>query len=182
MVHRTTVLILAAFVGVAAHAQKKPITIESLVAERRVTGLGPIEWAQDGKRFAWLERKELWLYDTGSGQRKVLVNLDALDAKAVKVAAPEVSDWTNRRVSEQRFAWSESGNEILISSSGDLFLLHVDTGKWDQLTATADAERDAKLSPDGHRVSFRREHDLYSLEIASGKTVRLTRDGSDTLL
>src|SRR4029077_11243669 len=113
----------------------KPITIESLIAERRVTGLGPVEWAPDGKRFACLERKELWLYDTGSGQRKVLVNLGALDAKAVKAAASEASDCTNRRVSEQHFAWSESANEILISSSGDLFLLHVDTGKWDQLTA-----------------------------------------------
>ena len=182
MVRRTIVLILAACVGLTARAQKKPITIESLIAERRVTGLGPIEWAPDDKRFAWLERKELWLYDTGSGQRKVLVNLEDLDAKAVKVAASEASDWTNRRVSEQHFAWSESANEILISSSGDLFLLHVDTGKWDQLTATAEAERDAKLSPDGHRVSFRRDHDLYSLEIATGKTARLTRDGSENLL
>jgi len=70
MVRRTIVLILAACVGLTARAQKKPITIESLIAERRVTGLGPIEWAPDGKRFAWLERKELWLYDTGSGQRR----------------------------------------------------------------------------------------------------------------
>ena len=44
------------------------------------------------------------------------------------------------------------------------------------------AERDPKLSPDGTRVAFRREHDLYSLEIASKKVTRLTRDGSATLL
>ena len=181
-VHRTIVLILTAFLALAAHAQKKPITVETIVAERKVTGLGPIQWAPDGKRFAWLEKKELWLCDAASSQRKVLVNLDDLDAKAVKVTAPEAADWTNRHVSEQTFAWSGGGNEILISSSGDLFLLHVDTGKWDQLTATAEAERDAKLSPDGRHVSFRREHDLYSLEIASKKTVRLTSDGSETLL
>jgi dipeptidyl-peptidase 4 len=181
-VHRTTALILLACVGLAAHAQKKPITVETIVAERKTSELGPIQWAPDGKRFAWLEKKELWLYDAGSGQRKVLVNLDELDARAVKAAAPEAFDWTNRHVSEHPFAWSETGREILITSGGDLFLLHVDTGKWDQLTATAEAERDAKLSPDGRRVSFRREHDLYSLEIASGKTVRLTSDGSETLL
>jgi dipeptidyl-peptidase 4 len=182
MVHRTTALILTAFLTFAARAQKKPITIDTIVAERKGTELAPIQWAPDGKRFAWLEKKELWLYDTGSGQRKVLVNLDDLDSKAVKVARSEATDWTNRRVSEQRFAWSGGGNQILISSSGDLFLIHLDTGKWDQLTATAEAERDAKLSPDGRRVSFRREHDLYSLEIASKKTVRLTSDGSENLL
>jgi dipeptidyl-peptidase-4 len=181
MVHRTTALILTAFVTIATHAQKKPITIETIVAEHR-SELAPVQWAPDGKRFAWLEKKKLWLYDTGSGQRKELVDLEDLDSKAVKVAGSEATDWTNRRVSEQRFAWSGSSNEILISSSGDLFLLHMDTGKWDQITATAEAERDAKLSPDGRRVSFRRHHDLYSLEIASKKTVRLTNDGTENLL
>jgi dipeptidyl-peptidase-4 len=181
MAQRTTTLLLAALIGLAAHAQKKPITIDTIVAEHR-SELAPVQWAPDGKRFAWLEKKKLWLYDTGSGQRKVLVNLDDLDSKALKVARSEATDWTNRRVSEQRFAWSGGGSQILISSSGDLFLIHLDTGKWDQLTATAEAERDAKLSPDGRRVSFRREHDLYSLEIASKKTVRLTSDGSENLL
>src|SRR5579864_250468 len=181
MAQRTTTLILTAFLTFAVHAQKKPITIETIVAEHH-SELAPIQWAPNGKHFAWLETKKLWLYDTRSGQRKVLVSLDDLDSKAVKVARSEATDWTNRRVSEQRFAWSGDGNEILISSSGDLLLFHMDTGKWDQLTATAEAERDAKLSPDGRRVSFRREHDLYSLEIASKKTVRLTSDGSETLL
>ena len=180
--HRTIAPILLAFLTLAAHAQKKPITVETIVAERNTTGLGPIQWAPGGKQFAWLEKKELWLYDVRSGQRKVLVNLDDLDAKAVKSAAPQAFDWTNRHVSEQSFAWSGGGGEILVSSTGDLFLLHVETGKWDQLTATAEAERDAKLSPDGRYVSFRREHDLYSLEIASRKTARLTSDGSETSL
>ena len=72
--------------------------------------------------------------------------------------------------------------KCLITAAGDLFLLHLDSGKSDQLTATAEAERDAKLSPGGRFVSFRRDHDLYSLEIASGKVVRLTHDGTPTLL
>ncbi len=65
---------------------------------------------------------------------------------------------------------------------GDLFLFSLDTGSWEQLTATAEAERDPKLSPDGARVAFRRGHDLYTLEIASKQVARLTDDGSATLL
>lgn len=133
-------------------------------------------------RFAWLEEKDLWAYDVAARREKALVNLADLDAKAVKSAADAPFDWRNRHVSKQQFAWSDSGKEILISTGGDLFLLHPDTGKWDQLTATAAAEHDAKLSPDGRFVSFRREHDLYSLEIATEKTSRLTHGGSETLL
>jgi len=96
--------------------------------------------------------------------------------------SPEAFDWQNRRVSEQSFAWSHSGKEMLVSAGGDLFLVHIDSGKWDQLTATPDAERDPKFSPDGRFVSFRREHDLYCIEIAGVKVTRLTHDGSPTLL
>ena len=71
---------------------------------------------------------------------------------------------------------------MLASAGGDLFLVHIDSGKWDQLTATPDAERDPKFSPDDRFVSFRRDHDLYCIEIAGAKVTRLTHDGSPTLL
>ena len=63
----------------------------------------------------------------------------------------------------------------------DLFLIHTDTAKWEQLTKTPVAELDAKLSPDAHMVAFRRGWDLYTVDVASGKETRLTRDGTDTL-
>src|SRR5438552_6982634 len=149
----------------AALAQKKPVTIDSITSATPRGGPGPIQWAPDGKRFAYEEGEKLWLYDTPSKSKKELAALSALTAKAVKTPEPDFTDWQNRRVSEQSFAWSHSGTKILIATGGDLFLLHVDSGKWDQLTATADAERDPKLSPDDLFVSFRRGHDLYALEI-----------------
>jgi dipeptidyl-peptidase 4 len=181
-VPRIAVLSFIILLSIAARAQKKPVTIDAITAERNVTRSAPVQWAPDGKRFAWLEEKDLWLYDVAARREKQLVNLADVDAKAVKSAAADTFDWRNRHVSKQLFAWSDSGKEILISTSGDLFLLNPDTGKWDQLTATASAEHDAKLSPDGRFVSFRREHDLYSLEIATGKIIQLTHGGSETLL
>lgn len=179
---RLSLITLAFFLTFSAEAQKKPVTIDAITAERKVTGFAPIQWAPDSKRFAWIEEKELWSYDVASGQRKLLVALSDLESKAVKPPPAGAFDWQNRRVTEQAFSWSSSGHEILIAAEGDLFLLHVDSGKWDQLTATIESERDAKLSPDGRYVAFRRDHDLYSLEISSGKVARLTSDGSDTLL
>ena len=159
-------------------AEKKPVTIQNMPAPARMP---PITWAPDGKRFAWMEEKAITQYEVASKKKKQLVALGPLEDKAVKPPKQEGLDWQNRRVSEQSFQWSATGQEMLLSLQGDLFLLHTDTGKWEQLTATAEAERDPKLSPDGRFVSFRREHDLYGLEVASKKVTRLTMDGSATL-
>ena len=181
-VPRTALLLLTTLLALSAQTRKKPVTIDAITAKHEVTGFAPIRWSPDSKRFAWLEDKQIWVYEVASGQKKSVVSLVDLDAKAVKAPEPEIFDWQNRRVSEQEFAWSESGGEMLIATEGDLFLLHMDSGKWDQLTSTGEAERDAKLSPDGRLVSFRRGHDLYQLEIKTGKTIRLTQDGSETIL
>src|SRR5260370_20461591 len=67
-------------------------------------------------------------------------------------------------------------------AGGGLLLSKVATGEWKQLTGTAEAERDPKLSPDGRQIAFRRQQNLYTLDIASRKETRLTHDGSPTLL
>jgi dipeptidyl-peptidase-4 len=170
------VLPLLAIAGLAA--EKKPVTIQNMPAP---VHMPRITWAPDGKRFAWMEEKAISQYDVASKKKKQLVALGPLEEKTVKPPKQEGVDWQNRRVSEQSFQWSSTGQEMLISLEGDLFLLHTDTGKWEQLSATAEVERDPKLSPDGRFVSFRREHDLYSLEVASRKVTRLTTDGSATL-
>ena len=159
-------------------AEKKPVTIETMAMPRHMPA---ITWAPDGKRFAWMEEKTIWQYEVPGAKKKQLVALAPLEDRAVKPLKPEAFDWLNRRVSEQSFQWSSSGQEMLIAVEGDLFLLHTANGKWEQLTATPEPERDPKLSPDARYVSFRRDHDLYSLEIDSKKVTRLTSDGGATL-
>ncbi len=171
--HLLPLLALAAFA-----AEKKPVTIQNMPAPARVPS---ITWAPDGKRFAWMDDKAIYQYDVAIKRRKQPLALGPLEERAVKPPKQEGVDWQNRRVSEQGFQWSATGQEMLISLGGDLFLLHTETGKWEQLTATAEVEHDPKLSPDGRFVSFRREHDLYSLEVANKKVTRLTSDGSATL-
>jgi len=181
-VHKFVAVAIACLISLSASAQKKPVTIEAITATHTATKPGPIHWAPDGKRFAYEQDKEIWIYDAPSGTKRQLVSFRDLEAKAVKVLSPEAFDWQNRRISEQSFRWSGSGKEMLASAGGDLFLVHIDSGKWDQLTATPDAERDPKFSPDDRFVSFRRDHDLYCIEIAGAKVTRLTHDGSPTLL
>lgn len=165
-------------------AQKKPITIDTVIEQGRGGrgGGGRIVWAPDGRRFAHIQENRLMLYDVASKSESELLSLDAPEKAATPVPDVDRFDWQNRRVSEASFEWAASGQQLLLSAGGDLFLYSLDSRKWDQLTATPDSERDPKLSPDGTRVAFRRGHDLYALEVSSHKVTRLTMDGGPTLL
>src|SRR5579859_1572892 len=98
-VPRFAILLVTILFSLSARAQKKPVTIDAITAERTVPRSAAVQWAPDGKRFAWLEEKDLWLYNVPARREKQLVNLAELDAKAVKPASADVSDWRNRHVS-----------------------------------------------------------------------------------
>ena len=163
-------------------AQKKPVTIDAVIQQTREHETPQVVWAPDGKRFAYFQGSDVMLYDVVGKSEKTLLALAPLEKAAVPVPEPARFDWQNRHVSAESLEWSSSGHQLLLAVHGDLFLFSIDTGAWEQLTATAEAESDPKLSPDGARVAFRRGHDLYTLEIATRQLTRLTDDGSATLL
>ncbi len=182
----TLLALLAASFSIAAlsAAEKKPVDLDAVFALRGGGGdpLVSPAWAPDGKRFVYLKSGKLTLYDAASKSEKPLLSIADLEHAAVKPRADDRFGWQNRRVRESEFTWSASGDELLLSVEGDVFLWRESTGKFDQLTATPETESDAKLSPDGARVAFRIDNDLYSLDIASKKTTRLTSDGTPTLM
>ena len=165
-----------------AAAGKKPVTLEALAAAHPPAIMSAPVWSSDGKQFVYTEAAKVWLYDVASRGKRELVALSALEAAATKAPEPVEFGWQNRRVEDRAVQWMPSGRELLIGAGGDLFLFPIAGGHWTQLTATAEAERDPKVSPDGRRVSFRRGHNLYVLDVASRKVSRLTSDGSATRL
>ncbi len=165
-----------------AAAEKKPVTLEAIKAQRFPSMPGAPVWAPDGKRFVYTERGQLWLYDVPAKSKLMLLPLDSLSKAAVKMPEPERFAFENRGVREETVQWFPSGDRLLLVGGGDIFVFRLGAGGWIQLTATPEAERDPKISPDGSRVSFRRGHDLYVMEIRGRKVTRLTDDGSPTLL
>jgi dipeptidyl-peptidase-4 len=175
-------IVLTAVIAISLFAQKKPITIDAVIQQSHENETPPVVWAPDGKRFAYFQGSEVRLYDIGAKTERTLLALDPLEKVAVPVPEPPRFDWQNRRVSEDSLEWTHTGKQLLLSLRGDLFIFSLDSGGWQQLTSTPEAERDPKLSPDGARVAFRRGHDLYTVEIATHQVSRLTDDGSATLL
>ena len=160
---------------------KKPVTL----ADIHPSGAPPsphLLWSPDGKSYLTRTGGNLVLVQIEPQSTVDLVKLSDLESKALTGLGATPFDWENRRVSEEPFQWSADGRKVLAYLNRDIFLIDVAAKSWQQLTATKDAERDPKLSPDAKRVSFRRGSDLYVLDTASKRETRLTRDGTATLL
>lgn len=153
-------------------AGKTPVTLDDFLAQPAARPLAPI-WAPDGKRFAYKEKDNVYLYDAAARKAKNWFTAPA--------AAAKDSAWQNRRVSAQSYQWFPNNKDLLASEDGDLFIVHPD-GAREQITKTGSSEEDPKLSPDGKRVLYRSKSNLYSIDLATKQIRQLTTDGTGTLL
>ena len=179
----------------AVHAEK--LTLEAITGNAPLSGptLMKPKVAPDGSRVTFLRGKDsdvkqldLWEYDIASGQTRLLV-----DSKLVLPGAETLSDEEKARRERQRIAalsgivdyqWSPDARTLLFPLGGELYLY--DLGKQGsaavrKLTNGEGFSTDAKLSPKGGFVSFVRERNLWVIDLASGKQLQLTRDGSATI-
>ncbi|WP_422508128.1 DPP IV N-terminal domain-containing protein [Stenotrophomonas sp. GZD-301] len=178
-----------------AHAEK--LTLEAITGPLPLSGptLMKPKVAPDGSRVSFLRGKDadrnqldLWAYDIASGQTRLLV-----DSKVVLPGTETLSDAEKARRERQRIAamtgivdyqWSPDARTLLFPLGGELYLY--DLGKQGQaavrqLTHGEGFATDAKLSPKGGFVSFVRARNLWVIDLASGRQIQLTRDGSDTI-
>ena len=166
--------------GLAQTPEKlEKLTPERLTADPPLAGVLPtdLRWHPDGKRLTYLRKREgrsdLMALDVTHGRESVLLNGSsvAVSGDASSIALPLGG-----------YAWTPSGDRLLVAQKGDLFLVDARTGSAHPLTRTPETEEFPELSPDGRRVAFVRANDLYVLDLGSGREVRLTRSGSDTVL
>lgn len=179
--------LLALVAGFAASAAqtpaKKPITLNDIMTPR-ASGYFPAPlWRPDGKGFAYRDQTgKVMLYDAVALKATEWFMLDSLAKVAKKPDAKQAPfGWQNRRVAETSMEWFPNGRDLLVATGGDLFAVHPD-GKFDQLTATPFEEEDPKLSPDGQKVLYRHDSNLYVLTLNGGGVTQLTSDGTETLM
>jgi dipeptidyl-peptidase-4 len=151
---------------------------------------GPARWLADGAAYTTVEPaaagpgQDLVRYDVERGSREVLVPASRL-----------VPSGGSEPIIIQDYAWSPDGTQLLIftntrpvwrlNTRGDYWVLDRPSGRLRQLGGS-DAKPStlmfAKFAPDGARVGYVRENNLYVEELASGKITPLTTDGSRTLI
>jgi dipeptidyl-peptidase 4 len=179
-------IVLTVLVGTTAalFAAAERLTIEKVFSPELTSMLGV-------PRFRWLEgdvallldprieasRRTIEVYDPATRARKPAFIRDAFVAglKAfLGERAPQAVPWPA--------GIGPAGGLLLYAFEGDLYLWEVAPAAWTRLTKSPEEEESPAFSPDGRWVSFIRGSDLYAVERDGGREVRLTKDGSDTLL
>jgi len=173
---------LLAACAALASAQKKPVTLDVMLAQTPFAELAGMEWSPDGARFAWIDGGQLKLYSIAARSEKVLAELHPMQDAAAATVPPDAFGWQNRRVREKALQWSADGARLLLKVKGDLFLVDSASGEWRQLTKSREEEMDPKLSPAGGKVAYRLARNLFVQDLDSGKQTRVTTDGSYTRL
>ena len=151
--------------------------------------LGATRWLDGGEAYTTLEApdegegRDLIRYETSSGDRDVLVPATAL-----------IPDGAERPLRVQGYEWSADTRKLLVftnsrrvwrqNTRGDYWVLNRDDGSLRQLGGDAPESSlmFAKFSPDGSRVAYRAEYDLYVENLETGEITRLTDDGSRTTI
>lgn len=188
---RTVVLLIALVFSTPLLAQDlTSLSVERIFATPDFSSdrFGPARWLPDGSGYTTIEGtadggREIVRYDPASGDRTILVSAAQL--------TPPGSDTP---IAVENYSWSDDGRKLLIytnsrrvwrqNTRGDYWVLDLDSDGIQQLGegARPSTLMFAKFSPDGTRVGYVREHNIYVEELTSGAITALTTDGSDEII
>jgi dipeptidyl-peptidase-4 len=176
----------------AAAAAGKALTVERLYSPPSLSGrmTQGIEWAPDGKRFSYLERRgnakdvaiELWTMDAATGERKILVSAETMKAVMQPEKEKAIQATGLGRVEAENYKWSPGSDSLLFIGTNSLVLLDLKTTAIKPLVSGEAELEDPKFSPDGKWVSFVRNYNLWIVNFGSGETKALTSGGSEEIL
>jgi len=163
------------------------LTVDSLFTYR-TRSLGPVQWQSDGSGYLALEPSpakkdfvDIVRYDVSTGTRTVKVSAE----KLIPAGATDpltVEEFTFTPDEQKLLVFTNSARVWRSNTRGDYWVLDLKANTLRKLGGS-DAKPSslmfAKFSPDGQRVGYVRENNIY-VENLSGdsKITKLTTDGS----
>ena len=151
--------------------------------------IGQVRWLKSGDAYSKIERRangagvDLVSYDAATNRRDVLISAEKLiPAGATTTLALHGYEWSADN--QKLLVYTNSKKVWRLNTRGDYWVLDVASGKLTKLggNAAPSTLMFAKFSPDGSRVGYVRENNLYVENPADGKITQLTKDGSKTLI
>lgn len=189
------VLLCVLLFALAVYGQKddkRTLTLDRIFSaeEFRSETFGPARWLDTGNAYTTVEpspkykdAQDIIRYETGTGARKVLIAAGSLIPSRASTPL-EIED----------YAWSKDGQKLLVFTNakqvwrqktrGDYWVFDIATKKLEQLgkDAAPSTLMFAKFSPDGTRVGYVRDNNLYVEDLTTHRVTPLTRDGSKTII
>ncbi len=182
-------LALALLAPAAAPAQQEKLSNERIytTADFRLQGLPALKWMEDGQRYTYVQANaatrasDLVVEDARTGTKTVLVQ----GARLVPAGAREpieIEDYTFSADASKLLIYTNSQPVWRQNTKGTYYVWDLRASTLRPVSAQPGWQQFAKLSPDGTRVGFVRDNDVYVVDLATGRETRLTRDGSETII
>ncbi len=172
-------LLLSALVATASAGQeltgaRKALTVERIYSQPSLSGrlTRGLTWIPDGKQVSYFETKgsgrdaktELWAMDAASGERRLLVAADKLEAiLPADISRPTQATGLGRRAPSQ-YLWVPDGSGLIFIGPSSLAWFDLKSQSAHTILSGKDPIADVKLSPNGRYVSFVRDHNIVVLE------------------
>ena len=184
-VRLATTLIVSILVPGAGAAQDPPVAPEAILdevfgapAQLRPSAPGP-HWRPGHGTVVWIDDQTaggsaLIEFDPATGDRRVL-----LDAT---ILAEAWSDIGGDAPAITKPVWRPDGGAILVTGGDRPTLYDFSTRAATVLSTCTGAVQHATFAPDGRRIAWTRDNDLWVFDLELGREVRLTDDGSDTVV
>jgi dipeptidyl-peptidase-4 len=194
---KATAMAAAMVVGTMNTVYAEELTIDRIYDAPALSGKTPqqLKVSPDGARVTFLRGKEtdqyqldLWEYDIASKATRMLV-----DSKVLMPGEEQLSDEEKARRERARtaslkgiinYGFSPDGKLLLFPLNGEVFLYNLEADETEQdarvrkLTSKElGFATDARVSPKGKYVSFVRNQNLWAIELATDRSIQLTRDG-----
>lgn len=149
----------------------------------------PTRWLEDGSGYTTLEESEsgkgrdIVRYHPETNERTVLVSAEQLTPNGEDKAL-HIAD----------YVWSDDGNKVLIFTNtkrswrthtlGDYWVLNRSNNELKQLGGNAPEStlQFAKFNPQGTKVAYVMQNNIYVQDLNSFRINKLTKDGNDTIV
>jgi dipeptidyl-peptidase-4 len=178
----------AAVLALAPAASAQQLTLERIFTsgDFAAGGFYP-QWSADGQSFVVVEAdpqsraSDVWTVGIDDGKRSRRIQGSKL-----------VAEGQTNPIEVEEVAWSADGRRALIYTNsqqvwrqrtkGTYYVYDLQSERLVPLSRGEGWQQFAKISPDGQRVGFVRNNDLFVVDLATGQETQLTRDGSDTVI
>ena len=174
---RTPVLPLALGLLLPAALLAGELSVEKLFDPAALPKVTQSAWRPDGRWLTQVAKEEsgteLRGIDAATG--KVAFRLPWSDLQLAPAAAAKVT----ASIAPSEYLWSPRSDALLLTAGEDLYLYRLAGKSLQRLTDTAAEEEAATFSPDGRKVAYVRDCDLFVRDLESGLESRITTDGRD---
>lgn len=172
----TFILFTITVLSVSAQV-KKAVTLDDIWKNRTFSSerVDDVNWFKSGSLYSAMDGDDVAVYDITTG----LKTKTLIDAKTLKVNETETLDIQNYTLSPaEDQVLIETGVEHIYrhSSRAYFYLLNLSNQK---LTAIKPGNKIslATFSPDGKKLAYTYQNNLYTYDIASGKETEITKTG-----